>query len=110
MTRIVSILAISAIAVAPVFGQSTDDLLNAAAKALRAKQTAEALKLATKAVDADPASIAALSLRASIYETLDKHAEAAADYRKIIDAIASTHQSRGVAAFKAGNIKESVEE
>jgi lipoprotein NlpI len=107
--RILSIFLIL-ISAAPVFAQSTDDLLSAAEKAMRAKKPADALKLATKAVDADPASIAALSLRASIYDALDKHAEAAGDYRKIIDIIANTHQNRGVAAFKAGKVKESVDE
>jgi lipoprotein NlpI len=95
---------------ASAFGQSTDDLLNDAAKALHNKQPAQALKLATKAVESDPASIAALSLRASIYEKLDKHAEATADYRKIIDTLANEQQQRGIKQFKAGKIKESIDE
>jgi len=95
---------------APAFAQSTDDLLNDAAKALRNKQPEQALKLATKAVEGDPASIAALSLRASIYEKLDKHAEAARDYRKILDTLANAHQQNGIKQFKAGKIKESIAE
>ncbi len=95
---------------APACGQSTENLLGAAKAHLRSKEPEEALKLATKAVESDPASIAALSLRASIYEKLDKHAEAAADYRKILDTLANAHQQRGITHFKAGKIKESIEE
>jgi len=96
--------------VLPAFGQSTDELLNDAAKALRDKPPEQGLKLATKAVERDPTSIAALSLRASIYEKLDKHAPAAADYRKILDMLADEHQQRGIAQFKAGKITESIDE
>ncbi|HZZ77499.1 MAG TPA: tetratricopeptide repeat protein [Gemmataceae bacterium] len=108
--RLVLVTAILMVSAVPAFAQSTEDLLNAATKALRGKQPAEALKLASKAVASDPDSVAALTLRASIYDALDKHAEAAADYRKVLDIVAVTHQARGVAAFKAGKIKESIDE
>ena len=94
----------------PAFAQTTDDLLNGAAKALRNKKPDQALKLVTKAVENDPESIAALSLRATIYEKLDKYAEAAADYRKILETLGNFHQRRGLAHFKAGRIEESIQD
>jgi lipoprotein NlpI len=92
----------------PALAQTPDELLDGAAKALRNQKPGDALKLATKAVEAHPESIAALSLRASIYEKLDKHAEATADYRKVLDLLGGFHQQRGIAHFKAGRIKESI--
>lgn len=90
--------------------QSTDDLVNDAAKSLRNKQPEQALKLANQAIEKEPASVAALSLRARIYEKLGKSAEAAGDYRKVHDLLAAEHMQRGIADFKAGKISESIEE
>ena len=70
----------------------------------------EALKFATKALESDPANVAALSQRAAIYEKLGKHAEAARDYRKVLDKLAGEHQQRGLALFKAGKIIDSIDE
>lgn len=107
-----SILAIAVVAAltCPALAQSTDDLLLDAAKALRGKQTEQALQLATKAVDGDPKSIAALSLRARIFEKLGKDAEAVRDFRKITDLLAAEHFQRGCDLFKAGKIADSIVE
>src|SRR5947207_772416 len=104
------LIVLAMFAATPAFAQTPEDLLDATAKALRNKKPGEALKLATKAIEADPESIAALSLRASIYEKLDKHAEATADYCKVLDLLGAFHQQRGVAHFKAGRIKESIDD
>ena len=76
-----------------------------------AQRLEEALKQATKAVEADPKSISALASRASIYERLDRYAEAIADHTKILaldKALANVYQQRGLVQFKAGKIKESI--
>ena len=84
------------------------DLVQSALDALRKKQPAEALKLLNQAIEKDDANIAALSLRAEIQLKSKKHEDAANDYRKIVDILANSHQDRGVAFFKAGKIKESI--
>ena len=76
-----------------------------------AQPAEEALKQATKAVEADPTNVSALANRASLYERLDRYAEAAADYTKILaldKTLANIHQQRGSVQFKAGKIKESI--
>jgi lipoprotein NlpI len=95
----------------PVIAQTSDDLLKAAAKALRDQKTQDALKLASKAIDADPKSIEALTFRAGVFEQIEKYAEAARDYTTILaldKSLANVYQQRGVAHFKAGKIKESI--
>src|SRR5439155_4875507 len=90
-----------------------DDFLKAAAEALRKQQPEEALKLATKAIDTDPKNTAALEFRADVYERLEKYIEAAADCAKIlaIDKMrANVYQQRGALHFKAGKIKESIDD
>ena len=85
------------IVISPTFGQSLDDRL----------------KDATKAVEADPKSIPALVRRAAIFEQLEKYTEAAADYTKIIaldKTLANIYQQRGFVHFKAGKIKESIDD
>jgi lipoprotein NlpI len=91
--------------------QTSNDLLKAAAKALREQKPQEALKLANQAVQTDPKSAAALVYRAGIHEKLHQFTEAAADLTKVLaldKTLASAYQQRGVVHFKAGKFKESV--
>ena len=91
--------------------QTPDDLLKSAVEALRKRQHDEALKLASQAIKADPKSISALSLRATIYERIDKYTEAVDDLTKILaldKTLAEVYQRRGVLHFKDGNIKASI--
>src|SRR5262249_16253218 len=93
--------------------QPSDDLLKAAAEALRKNQLQDALRLAAKAIDANPKNIAALEFRAGVYEQLEKYNEAAADCTKILmleKALANVYQHRGALHFKAGKIKESIDD
>lgn len=90
-----------------------EDLLKSATDALRKKQPQEAIKLATKAIDASPKFVDALEFRAQVYEALDKYNEAADDYTKIIaldKSLANIYQQRGTVHFKAGKIKESIDD
>lgn len=93
--------------------QPPDDLLKSAAEALRKGNTEEALKLASKAIDANPRNVSALAFRASLYEKLDKFQDAVSDYTRIVSidkSIASIYQQRGLVQFKAGRIKESIDD
>jgi lipoprotein NlpI len=88
-------IAIIVVAIAPALGQTLE----------------ERLKDATKAVEADPKSITALTRRAAIYEQLEKYLDAANDYSKALaldNTLANLYQQRGVVHFKAGKINESI--
>src|SRR5207244_2076845 len=81
--------------------------------ALRKNQPQEAIKLATKAIDAAPKFVQALEFRASIHEQLDQYNAAVADYTKILaidNTLAGLYQQSGVVHFKAGKIKESIDD
>lgn len=111
--RVLLVITVSLIVIAPAGAQTSDDLLDAAAQALRKKQPQEALKLATKAINADPKSVAALSFRAGVHEQLDQHSPAVADYTKILSldkTRANVYQQRGLVQFKAGKITESIDD
>lgn len=89
------------------------ELLKSAEKSLKEKNLAEAVKLASRAIDADPKFIDALEFRAELYEQLDRYNDAVADYTRILaldKSLAGAYQQRGAAHFKAGKIKESIED
>jgi len=64
--------------------RTPDALLQAASDAAKAGKTEEAIKLVTKAIDADAKNIDALSFRARLFERADKYALAVGDYDKIL--------------------------
>lgn len=91
--------------------QTPEELLKAADAAVRDKKPQEALKLATKAIQAEPMNVEALFFRAGVYEQLDKYNESVDDYTRILaleKAPANAYQFRGLVNFKAGKIKESI--
>jgi lipoprotein NlpI len=90
--------------------QPTNDPVQSALDALRKKQSAHALKHLNQAIAADNTNMPALSLRANLMHKSGKFEEAAADYRRVVELTANAHQERGVANFKAGKIKESIDE
>jgi lipoprotein NlpI len=72
-----------------------------------------ALKAANQAVELDGKNPQALMLRANVYERLDQHKEAVADYSKVIELDpkkANAFNRRGGEQFKLGKIKESLED
>src|SRR5947208_1330300 len=90
--------------------QTSAELVSAAREALQSAKHDEATRLASQAIKADPKNIEAFSLRASIYEKIDKYADAVADLTQIIaldKTLAEIYQRRGLVNFKAGKIKES---
>jgi lipoprotein NlpI len=95
-----------------LLAQSSDDLVKAAREAFRQdRQTDQALKLVSKALEKNPRNIEALSLRAEIHESVGHFPQAAADWSKVIDInpdLAHAYQARGLVHFKMGKITESI--
>ena len=88
--------------------------VEAAAKAFGEGKTDEALKLAAKAVEAEPKNLNLHYFKGQLHSKLRQHAKAAAAYTRVLalkpekDRVADTHQERGEAYFKLGKIKESI--
>ncbi|HEY1859034.1 MAG TPA: tetratricopeptide repeat protein [Gemmataceae bacterium] len=90
---------------------TADDLLQKAKAAWQKKQPDEAIKLAGKAIDLDPKNAEAFLMRGMLYEALDKHAEAVADFDqtlKLDPKAADAYEHRGSEQFKLGKIAESI--
>jgi lipoprotein NlpI len=91
--------------------QSTADRLAEATAALKAGKLDEALALANRAIEIDPASLDARLLRASVHEAKEQYKEALADLARACELdpkAASVYQRRGVVHFKLGQIDESI--
>lgn len=90
---------------------SREDLLKAASEAWRKGKSAEALALASRAVDADPKSLGARRVRATIFAHLGRHEDAIADWDAILRAdpkdVGALDQ-RGSEYFKIGQFKKSI--
>jgi lipoprotein NlpI len=107
MIRVVSLVVV----VASLVGPSSDELLENAKAALRNRRPDDAMKLVNKVLQEKPSNIEALQLRADIHETLEKYADAALDWTKVIELDkndAQAYQQRGLVHFKMGKIKESI--
>jgi lipoprotein NlpI len=97
--------------IAAGLAQEPQDLLSKANAALKAGKRDEALALATKAIVESPTSADALSLRAGIYETMDRYKDALADLTALLalDPADPTRWLRhGLMHFKAGQIEASI--
>jgi len=93
--------------------ETTDEVLAKAVTAWEKKQPEEALKLAAKAIELDPKNTEAYLFRGKMYEALDKHAEAIADFDQTIKRnpkAADAYDHRGSEKFKLGKIKESIDD
>jgi lipoprotein NlpI len=92
-------------------GQTSGGILKEATAAAKNGKIDEALKLAGKAMAADPKNIEAPLFRGALHEALEKYPEAVADYSKAIaldPKLADAYQHRGLAQFKAGNVNASI--
>src|SRR5262249_6978239 len=90
---------------------TVEDLLESAAAALKNDQTAEALSLASKAIEADPKSPKPYLFRGQIQETLQHHTEAIADFDKAIKLdpkAAEAYNHRGMEHFMLAHFAESL--
>ena len=90
---------------------SVDELLNQARIAFTNGNHAEALTLATKAIEAAPKNAQGYFARGKIHELDRQHEKAIADYDQVLklDArAAEVYQLRGSEHFKLGHINESI--
>ncbi len=89
------------------------DLLKDARDALTQGKAEKALGLADHAIAGDSKNAEAYLLRGSIYEVLQRHKEAIADFDKTIQLdpkIAVAYNHRGSEHFKLGHIRESIQD
>jgi lipoprotein NlpI len=91
--------------------ETVDDLLKAAQAALKKGQPDEALTLAGKAAALDSKNTRAFLLRGAAHEALQQHAEAVADFDRVLvldPKLAEAYDHRGSEQFKLGHIAESL--
>jgi len=91
--------------------ESSAELVSKARSAHNAGHPDQAIDLATKAIEADPASPSAYSFRASVYESAHRFSEALEDYDHLAELLprnSDVYNQRGSAHFKAGHIDESI--
>lgn len=90
------------------------ELILMADKAWKAGEKKEALALADKAVMRFPKDATVYAFRAELLEKSDQYAKAVADWTSFLqldkEKPAAAYQQRGLLHFKAGNIKESIED
>jgi lipoprotein NlpI len=90
-------------------GESVDDLLTAAGKAMKEKQLDKALPLAEKAVKLDPRSAGAYQMRGVIHFKLGHITRSIADFDKVIELdpkARAGHWQRGISYYYAGRFDE----
>lgn len=94
-------------------GDSAEDYLQQARRALMDKQAEKAVELAGKAIAADSKDARGYLLRGSGYEVLRQHDKAIADFThclKLDPKRAAAYDHRGSEQFILGHIKESLED
>jgi lipoprotein NlpI len=88
-----------------------DDPVRQAREALARKKVDEALSILNQAIERDPKQPKALLLRGAIYEGLQEHAKAIADFDRVIaldSKAAEAYNRRGSERFKLGKVNESL--
>ena len=88
-------------------------LLSRAQRAYDAQRPEEAVSLAGKAIEADPADPRGYSLRASLQEAARRFDEALEDYDRLVQLLpenADAYNRRGGAHFKAGHVEASIDD
>lgn len=94
-------------------GDSVEDHLQQARRALMNKQADKAVELAGKAIGADPKDARGYLLRGSGYEILRQHEKAIADFTRCLELDpkrAAPYDHRGSEQFILGHIKESLDD
>jgi tetratricopeptide (TPR) repeat protein len=111
--RFVSAMFVAAFAVLLARGDTVEDYLKQAQRALMNKEADKAKELADKAIAADPKDARGYLLRGDSYEVLRRHDKAIADFTKCLDLnpkLAAAYNHRGSEQFKLGRIRESLAE
>jgi lipoprotein NlpI len=94
-------------------GDTVEDYLQQARRALLNKEAVKAVELAGKAIDADPRDARGYLLRGSAYEALRQHDKAIADFTRCLQRDpqrADAYDHRGSEQFILGHIKESLDD
>jgi lipoprotein NlpI len=94
-------------------GDSIDDYLQQASRAMRNNEASRAIELAGKAIAADPKDARGYLLRGSGYEILRQHEKAIADFTRCIELepkAAAAYDHRGSEKFILGHIPESLDD
>jgi lipoprotein NlpI len=94
-------------------GDTLDDYLQQASRALGNHEAGKAIDLASKAIAADPKDARGYFLRGSGYEILRQHDKAIADFSRCIDLdpkAAAAYDHRGSEQFILGHIPESLDD
>jgi lipoprotein NlpI len=92
-------------------GDSVEDYLQQARRALMNKQASKAVELADKAIAADPKDARGYLLRGSGYEALRQHDKAIADFTRCLQRdpkCAAAYDQRGSEQFILGHIQKSL--
>lgn len=112
-SRFVLALLIVIAAILLARGDTVDDYLRQAQRALMNKQADKAVELAGKAIARDPKDARGYWLRGSGYEALRQHDKAIADFTRCIERdpkLAAAYDQRGSEHFILGQIKESLDD
>jgi lipoprotein NlpI len=107
-----AVVVLAAGALPVLAGRNADeDYLQQARRALIRNEAEVALRLAGKAIAANPKDARAYLVRGAAHEALRKHAEAVADFDKCLERdprCAEAYDHRGSEQFKRGLVKESL--
>lgn len=94
-------------------GDSVEDYVQQARRALMSKDANKAVELADKAIAADPKDVRGYLLRGNGYEILRQHEKAIADFTRCLQLDpkrAAAYDHRGSEQFILGRIKESLDD
>jgi lipoprotein NlpI len=94
-------------------GDTVDDYLQQAGRALKNHDADKAVELAAKAIAADPKDARGYFLRGSAYEILRQHDKAIADFTRCLERdpkAAAAYDHRGSEQFILGQIRESLDD
>jgi lipoprotein NlpI len=111
--RFLSALLVAGVSVLLARGDTVEDYLQKAQRALTNKEADKAREWADKAVAADPKDARGYLLRGSSYAALRQHEKAIADFTKCLEhdpKIAAAYNQRGGEQFKLGRIRESLDD
>src|SRR5947209_5604591 len=106
-----TLLMTSLLFVAPVNADDTKELLSKAEAALKAGENADAVKLASQAIEADPKNAKAYDLRGTAHFKLAKITESLADFDKQIELdlkAGPAHWRRGLTLYYADKFADGV--
>lgn len=111
--RLLAIVTMSGSFLSAAFGQdkSSEELLSDALSAAQGGRRDQAVKLASQAIEIDAKNAQARYVRGLLYEGMNKHAEAVADFTAAVDidpSRADTYDHRGSEELKLGHAERAI--